>query len=127
MALQYTNRVGKIYHLHGGKTRTGKPKYFFSLQQNGKGKAINEMPEGYGIYQHPENAQVFLRKKRSRLISDIEEQYVKNQLNTLKRPRRYIVDCKNKYITIYESNRETGNIKGIFDNILNNTNTSMAA
>lgn len=126
MALQYTNRVGKTYHLREGKTKTGKPKYFFSTQQNGKGKAVNEMPEGYEIYERPENAQVFLRKKLSRLITDIEKQYVRNQLNTLKRTRRYIVDCKNKYITIYESNSETGNVKGIFGNLLNNSTDFMA-
>jgi hypothetical protein len=123
VTLQYTNRVGKTYYLSEGKTKTGKPRYFFSSQQNGKGKAIDKIPEGYEIYEHPENAQVFLRKKRPRLITDIEEQFVKKHLNTLKRSRRYRVDCKDKYITIYESNADTENLKGIFGDLLNNIPT----
>ncbi len=123
MALQYTNRVGKTYYLREGKTKTGKPRYFFSSQQHGKGKAIDKIPEGYEIYEHPENAQVFLRKKRPRLITDIEEQFVIKHLNTLKRSRRYRVDCKDKYITIYESNADTEILKGIFGDLLSNAPT----
>lgn len=125
MALLYSNRVGKTYYLREGKTKTGKPRYFFSAQQNGKGKAIDKMPEGYEIYEHPENAQVFLRKKRLRLITDIEEQFVNKHLNTLKRSRRYRVDCKDEYITIYESNVDTENLKSVFGNILRNTSSDL--
>jgi hypothetical protein len=121
VAIQYSNRVGKTYYLREGKTKTGKPRYFFSSQQNGKGQAIDKMPEGYEIYEHPENAQVFLRKKRPRLITDIEEQFVKNHLNTLKRSKRYRVDCKDEYITIYESNADDEDLKGVYEYILSNT------
>lgn len=126
MVIQYTNRVGKTYYLRQGKTKTGKPRYFFSSQQSGKGKAMDNIPEGYEIYEHPENAQVFLRKKRPRLITDIEEQFVKKHVNSLKRSRRYRVDCKDEYITIYESNADTENlkdIKDIFGDLLKNTPT----
>jgi hypothetical protein len=123
VAIQYNNRVGKKYYLREGKTKTGKPRYFFSSQQNGKGKAIDKVPEGYEIYEHPENAQVFLRKVRPRRITDIEEQFVKKGLNTLKRSRRYRVDCKDEYITIYESNADTENLKSIFGDLLSNTPT----
>ena len=118
MTIKYTNRVGKKYYLFEGKTKSGKPRYFFSLQHSGKGKAIDEIPEGYEIYEHPENAQVFLRKKRLRLITDIEEQFVKKHVNSLKRSRRYRVDCRDKCITIYESNADTDTLKGLFGNIL---------
>ena len=123
VAIQYRNRVGKTYYLREGKTKTGKPRYFFSSQQNGKGKAIDKIPEGYEIYEHPENAQAFLRKKRLRLITDIEEHFVKKHLNTLKRSRRYRVDCKDEYITIYESNADTENLKGILGDLLSNIPT----
>jgi hypothetical protein len=120
--LQYRNRTGKIYYLFQGETKTGKPRYFFSSQQAGKGKGrtIEKVPEGYEIYEHPENAQVFLRKKRPRLISDIEEQFVKNELNKLKRSSRYIADCKNKYITLYESNIDVDSFKETIGSLLNN-------
>ncbi len=69
MTVQYTNRTGKTYYLREGKTKTGKPRYFFSSQQTGKGEVVEHVPEGYEIYEHPENAQVFLRKKRPKIIS----------------------------------------------------------
>jgi hypothetical protein len=116
--IEYSNRRGKTYYLREGKTKTGKLRYFFSSRENGKGKAVDKVPEGYEIYEHPENAQVFLRKKRSRLITDIEEQFVKKSLNTLKRSRRYLVDCKDEYITIYESNADTEILKGILGDLL---------
>ena len=121
MAIQYTNRAGKTYYLLEGKTKAGKPRYFFALHQSAKGNAIDAIPEGYEIYEHPENAQVFLRKKRPRRITDIEEQFVKKHVNSLKRSRRYRVDCKDEYITIYESNADTDNLKGIFGNVLKTT------
>jgi hypothetical protein len=30
MSVEYINRKGDVYYLHVGKTRTGKPKFFFS-------------------------------------------------------------------------------------------------
>jgi hypothetical protein len=118
VAIEYCNRTGKTYYLHEGKTKTGKPRYFFSSRENGKGKTVDKVPEGYEIYEHPENAQIFLRKKRSRLITDIEEQFVKKCLKTLKRSRRYLVDCKDEYITIYESNADTEILKGLLGDLL---------
>ncbi len=125
MAIQYSNRVGKTYYLREGQTKTGKPRYFFSSQQQGKGEAIDKIPEGYEIYEHPENAQVFLRKKRPRLITDIEERFIKKELNALKRSKQYRIDCKDEYITIYESNVDIGNFKGIFGDLLGINSTHL--
>ena len=123
MVIEYTNRVGKTYYLLQGKTKTGKPRYFFSLQQSGKGKAIDKIPEGFEIHEHPENAQVFLTRKRPCLITDIEEHFIKKHVSSLKRSRRYRVDCKAEYITIYESNADTDNLKRIFGDLLKITPT----
>ena len=35
MPITYTNAKGKTYYLHQGTTKTGKPKYHFSMQSNG--------------------------------------------------------------------------------------------
>jgi len=120
MAVQYANRIGKTYYLREGKTKKGKPRYFLSTQQNGKGEAVQHIPEGYEIYEHPENAQVFLRKKRPQLITNIEKQLVEQYTGKLIRPKRYLVDCKDEYITIYESNADVGDIKNIFGDLLKN-------
>ena len=121
MAVKYTNRIEKTYYLREGKTKTGKPRYFFSTQQDGKGKAVEHIPDGYEIYEHPENAQVFLRKKRPQLITDIEKRLVAKHIKTLQHSKRYRVDCKDEYITIYESNADIGNLKNIFGDLLNHS------
>lgn len=125
--MKYTNRNGKTYYLYAGKTKSGKPRYFCSSKEStDKGTPVNKVPEGYEIYELPENAQVFLRKKRPRLITDTEEQFVKKSLDGLHRSGQYIVDCKDEYLTIYESERagikdfeeDTGNVEDQIRNIL---------
>jgi len=118
MSIEYSNRVGKKYFLREGKTKTGKPRYFFSSKQNGKGDITKSIPEGYEIYEHPENAQVFLRKIKPRLITELEEQFVKNSLRSLNKTKRYILDSKDKTLTIYESSMDDGNLKDIFGGLL---------
>jgi hypothetical protein len=112
MTLQYTNRVGKIYYLSEGKTKSGKPQYYFTLKE--KDNAVDKIPKGYEIYEHPENAQIFMRKIRPRVITELEEQFVKNEVKALQRTRKYLVDCKDEYITIYESNQEVEDVQKAF-------------
>lgn len=120
MSVEFCNRIGKRYFLREGKSKTGKPRYFFSSNQNGKGEEVGAIPEGYEIYEHPENAQVFLRKIQPRLITELEEQYVKKLLGSLNNGRRYLVDCKNRTLTIYESNTDSEELKGIFGGFMDN-------
>ena len=62
MPVKHVNRKRHTYFLHEGKTKTGKPKYFFS--KDSEGTLLDAVPDGYEIYKHP-NAQVFLRKTMS--------------------------------------------------------------
>jgi hypothetical protein len=106
MSVEYTNRAGKTYYLLEGKTKTGKPRYFFSPHQEGKGEPVEAVPEGYEIYEHPSNAQVFLRKSVPRLITEIEEQLIKKHLSAAKSSQRYRIDIKKECLTIYESDTD---------------------
>lgn len=121
MAVHYTNRTEKTYYLREGKTKSGKPRYFFSAQQQGKGEVVDRIPDGYEIYEHPENAQVFLRKIRPQLITDLEKLLVNKAVKALQRSKRYLIDCKDEYITIYESGADVGNLKSIFSDLLKHT------
>jgi hypothetical protein len=127
MAIQYTNRIGRTYFLHEGKTKSGKPRYFFSTQKNGKSKVVDHIPDEYEIYEHPENAQVFLRKKRPQLITDIEIQLIKKYVKDLKRSKRYRVDYRDEYITVYESNLDVKNLEGIFGNFIRSSPSNSEA
>jgi len=120
MPVQYTNRTGKIYYLREGKTKTGKPRYFFSAQQKGIGEAVEEIPETFEIYEHPENAQVFLRKKRLQLITDIEKHLIEQYIKKKKSSKRYRVDYKDELITIYESDSEPDTLKSVFGDLIGN-------
>jgi hypothetical protein len=120
-SVRYTNRIGKTYYLREGKTKSGKPRYFFSAQPEGKGDAVDRVPEGFEIYEHPKNAQIFLRKRRPKLITDIEKYLVEKQAMQLKRSKRYCVDCTDEYITIYESDADIGVLKDTFGDLLKGT------
>jgi hypothetical protein len=60
MAIEYVNRMGDRYFLYEGKTPTGKPKYYMSRKPGGA--AVDAVPEGFEIYESPENGIVTLRR-----------------------------------------------------------------
>ncbi len=118
MTVEYTNRTGKTYYLRAGKTKTGKPRYFFSVKPDGMGEAVDQIPAGFEVYEHPEDARVFLRKTRSQLITDLEQHFVKKALKSLSASKRYRIDCKDEYVTIYESDVDQGEMSTMFDRFL---------
>ena len=98
MSIQYTNRLGQIYYLCQGITKTGKPKYFFSTKTDGN--RVKMIPDDFEIYENP-NAQVFLIKKVTPLITDLEKQAVISSIKKNKSIEHYILDVKKEYVTIY--------------------------
>lgn len=112
MPVEYKNRKGKNYYLHVGKTKTGKPKYYFSMKA--EGELPDTIPEGYEIYEQPGNAQVFLRKELPQLITDFEKHVVERELKNAAPSKWYVVDIKGKELTIFESNEDIDNLKEIF-------------
>lgn len=69
MTVTHTNRKGKTYYLHQGKTELGNPKYFFALRD--EGDLVEVIPPGYEVYENP-NGQVFLRRTQPQIITDEE-------------------------------------------------------
>ena len=106
------NKRKRIYYLHRGKTKTGKPRYHFSMKD--KGDLMEKIPEGFEIYEHPSNAQVFLRKKQPQIITDIENYLINKYLKKIKRSERYLSDIKGEFITVFESNQNIDNLKALF-------------
>ncbi len=113
MPVTHTNKGGKTYYLHQGTTKTGKPRYYFSMTQKND-LLVEKIPDGYEIYEHPANAQVFLRKKQIQMMTDIEQHLINKHLKKLKRPHRYISDIKGKIITIFQSSRNIDSLKEFF-------------
>lgn len=91
MPIQYINRKEQMYYLHQGTTKTGKPKYFFSMKA--EGNILEAIPEGYEIYENP-NAQVFLRKIQPKVITDEEKIIVESGMKKFSRLQDYQIDIK---------------------------------
>ena len=126
MAVEYTNRIGKTYYLIKGLTKKGNPKYFFSLNQQ-KGELVQSIPDGYEIYEHPGNSQVFLRKELPQKITELEKKIITNHMKNLERSRCYKVDYKNDFITIYESNVDIEHFEVSFSSLLKKQPETMKA
>ena len=99
-AVQHTNRKGDTYTLYQGKTKTGKPKYFFAKTDRGTGQPVREIPDGFEIYEDP-HARVLLRKSRPRLVTEFEEAYATQSIRKLANVRNFQVDVREGAIVIY--------------------------
>jgi len=109
MKLQYTNRKGKKYFLHEGKTKKGNSQYTFS--QSNK-NALNIIPDGYEIYENP-NAQVFLRRIQPKLIGEEEVALVQEKLEDLIQEKYCKITIEKKTITIYLADQHVDRIREI--------------
>jgi hypothetical protein len=103
MTIQYVNRKGDTYFLHRGKTKTGKPKWFFSTKP--AGELASSIPEGFEIYENY-NAQVFLRKIVPRLVMDEEIATVEEGIRTLTKLTYFLTEVKEGSSSIYLANTQ---------------------
>ena len=74
MPVTYVNRYRDTYYLHAGKTKTGKPRYWFSTKA--EGDLVDAIPEGYEVYEN-RDAQVYFRKIVPQLVTPAEIAVVK--------------------------------------------------
>jgi hypothetical protein len=102
MPVTHTNRKGQIFYLHETNTRTGKPKYYFSMKADGP--LVGSIPEGHEVYENPD-AQVFLRKALPRFITDPEVAVVREGLRRHAKDRHCRADLRERYIIVYYSER----------------------
>lgn len=114
MSVTHINRKGKTYHLHIGKTKTGKDKYYFSLKSSGT--LAETIPIGYEIYENP-NAQVFLRIIQPKLITDIEKAIVEKGMKEYSTIKDHLIDIKKDTITIHTSDQDSDELSGILQSL----------
>jgi hypothetical protein len=100
MPVTHVNRKGQTFYLHETKTKTGKPKYFFSMKADGP--LVGSIPEGYEVYENPD-AQVFLRKRLPRFITDHEIALVREGLRKHAKHRHCMADVREKHVIVYYS------------------------
>jgi hypothetical protein len=97
----YTNRKGMTYMLYRGRTRTGKPRYYFGRPGQGQGEPVTELPPGYTISESV-NGVVSLVKDRHALIQPEEVEAVEAAVQEHLEARRYRVAVKGNRIEVYE-------------------------
>jgi hypothetical protein len=52
MPVTHVNRKRDTYYLHAGKTKAGKPRYWFA--KSTEGDLVEAIPKGYEIYENPD-------------------------------------------------------------------------
>ena len=114
MPITHTNAKGKTYYLHQGTTKTGKPKYHFSMQSEGTLAA--SIPAGFEIYENP-NAQVFLRRIPPKLITDEERQVVEEGMRTYADVKDYKIDVKGNALLIHTAVQEIDALADLFKDL----------
>ena|SRR5436305_10732868 len=100
MPVTHTNRKGQTYTLYQAETKTGKPRYYFSLK--GKARLAEDMPAGLQISESV-NGIVSLVKDRPALILPEEVAEVREILKRHPKARGYRVAIKHEHIEVYES------------------------
>jgi hypothetical protein len=108
--ITYTNAKGKTYYLHQGTTKTGKPKYYFSMESNGA--LAESIPEGFEIYENP-NAQVFLRKIPPKIITDEERKVVEDGMRKYAGVQDCKIDVKGNAIVVYTADQDMATLAAI--------------
>jgi len=111
VSITYTNAKGQTYFLHQGRTKTGKPTYYFALKR--EGPLADSIPDGYEMYENP-NAQVFLRRIPPQLITDEERQIVADGMRKYASVRDYKIDVKGKALVVYLADQDSDALAGIF-------------
>ena len=111
MPITHTNAKAKIYYLHQGTTKTGKPKYHFSMQS--EGTLAESIPTGFEIYENP-NAQVFLRRIPPKIITDEERQVVEDGMRKYAEVQDYKIDVKGNAIVVYTADQDIETLVGLF-------------
>ena len=102
MAVSHLSRAGKTYYLNTGPKRGGGVQYFFSTKSNGK--LVESVPEGFEVYENV-GGQVFLRRRKPRLIRDHEHDYILRGIEAYRRGRGYRTEVRDKTLTIHQSDR----------------------
>lgn len=114
MPVEYVNRREDIYYLHQGKTKTGKPKYYFSLKKDGN--LVESIPKGYNIYENP-NAQVFLKRITRKVITNKEISTVEKGIRKFSELKYFEIDVKKNSIVVFIPDQDVVSLRDTLMNI----------
>lgn len=108
MAFEYRNRRGDVYLLQAGKTRTGKPRYYFGRKLTGE--PVEEIPAGYEVYESPVRGQVYLRRELLTCIEPTERELVAEEIRCLSKIVHFVVDVEEDCLVVYLPTRSVNEV-----------------
>jgi hypothetical protein len=109
MPVTHVHHKRDTYFLHAGKTKAGKPKFWFA--KSAEGDLVESIPEGYEVYENP-NAQVFLRKFVPQLVTPAEIAVVEDGLKRYAPGKNCVVDVQKEHIVVYYAERANLDFEG---------------
>ncbi len=102
MPVTHVNRYRETHYLHVGRTKTGKPRYWFSTKADGD--LVEAIPEGFEVYENPD-ARVYLHKKPPQIVTPAEIAVVEEGLKRFAPDQHCLVDVRKEDIIVYHSKR----------------------
>jgi hypothetical protein len=124
MPYQHTNRRGDVYYIQA-KDRGGKLAY--SATRKATDKLLDRVPDGYEIYEKPENGQVFVRKIKPTKILPIEKKRVETSIRKLAKLENFIVDVEADSIVVYLTDAEPDASLNVLRNVAPRMSAEQAA
>jgi hypothetical protein len=115
-ALQYENRMGDVYYLQEGKTRTGKPRYYATKKPTGTPLAA--MPAGYEFHERPDTAQVVVRKVTPSPITEFERQQAEAIVRRASGLTHVIVAIEGDALVVYTPSVSRAETDRLFDLVM---------
>lgn len=103
MALQYTNRRGRVYHI---QSHDRKGKIAYTATRKPTGHIIDQLPEGYEIHERPEDGQLFVRKIVASPISPRERELVEAAARETAKLKYFIVRIEDARLVVYLPTRD---------------------
>ncbi|MBU0703892.1 MAG: hypothetical protein KKC18_08495 [Chloroflexi bacterium] len=101
MPVTYTNRKRIIYTLCQGVTKTGKPRYTFARDPEGK-RVVDKIPKGWTISESVNGIVSLVRERPPKLLPE-EIAAVEEAVRRHPKARNYRVNVKPDRIEVYES------------------------
>jgi xanthine/CO dehydrogenase XdhC/CoxF family maturation factor len=101
MSVTHTNRKGITYTLCQGVTKTGKPRYTFVRDPQGK-RVVEAIPEGWEISESVNGVVSLVKERPQKLLSE-EIEAVKAAVRRHPKARNYRVNVKPDRIEVYEA------------------------
>ncbi len=101
MPLSYQNRYQQVFYFKKVSTTRGFYRYYTTKEPSSD--CVEQIPEGYEIYEHPENGLAFMRKKMISHISSDEIETIERAVARFADVKDYILDVKKTSLTIFTS------------------------